>query len=105
MRRLAAGLVAMQMGCGLTMTTGPDPATPVGRRPECTESMSAPKRDAIGAVVGFVALIAGVAFLKTETANEDLGAVFVVGGVVTMAASYASGGIGYYRVKRCREAI
>ena len=31
--------------------------------------------------------------------------VLVVGGAVTMAASYASGGIGYYRVKRCRKAI
>jgi hypothetical protein len=104
-RPTLVALIVMQVGCGLTMTTGPDPARPREQRPACTESMSAPKRDGIGAVIGFVALIAGVAFLNTESANEDVATVLVVGGAVTMAASYASGGIGYYRVKRCRAAI
>lgn len=104
MRLCATALVALA-GCGLTMTTGPDPDRPREQRPVCTESMSAPKNDGIGAVIGFVALIAGVAFLQSDSANEDIATGLVVGGAVTMAASYVSGGIGYFRVKRCRKAI
>lgn len=102
-RAIAVVLVVTLTGCGLTMTTGPDPNRPPEQRPVCTETMDAPKKDGIGAVLGFVALIAGVAIMQGD--NDDLGAAFVVGGVVTMAASYASGGVGYYRVKKCQKAI
>ena len=32
--------------------------------PVCTESMVAPKRDGIGAVLGFVTILVGVLFIK-----------------------------------------
>lgn len=90
-------------GCGLTMTRGPDPRTPPDQRPVCTEAMTAPRRDAIGAVVGLVAIVFGAVALEAE--NETVGAPLLVGGLGAMVASYASGGIGYYRVKKCRAAI
>lgn len=66
--------------------------------------MDAPKRDALGAIAGFVTAVVGGVFWQAGD-NEEVGAPLVVGGLVIMAAAYASGGIGYYRVKRCRKAI
>lgn len=91
--------------CGLTMTRGPDPNRPPNQRPVCTESMSAPKRDAIPAILGFVTFLTGLLFYKVDEDKEDLGAGIMVGGAVVVVASYVSGGIGYFRVKRCRKAI
>ena len=91
-------------GCGLTQTRGPDPNQPAGQRPICTETFDAPKRDSIGAVLGFVSLLVGLLFLEADD-NADVGTPLVVGGAVVMAGSYASGGIGYFRVKRCRAKI
>lgn len=88
------------------MTRGPDASRRPDQRPDCTESMAAPKRDGIGAVLGLVSLFVGVALLKEgDDDDEALGSTFLLGGVVVMAASYASGGIGYFRVKKCRAAI
>ncbi len=98
----AVALVVL-CGCGLTMTRGPDPGAPPDQRPQCTESMTAPKRDAIGAVLGLVAVVFGGVALEAD--NETVGAPLLVGGLVTMVASYASGGIGYYRIKKCRKAV
>src|SRR5262249_34091612 len=85
-------------------TRGPDPRQPPDQRPVCTESMAAPTRDSIGAVTGFVSLLVGLLFLKADD-NETVGAPLIIGGVVVMAGSYASGGVGYVRVKRCQRAI
>ncbi len=85
------------------MTRGPGAPVP-GQRPVCTESMTAPKRDAIGAVLGFFTILTGVLFIKGGD-NETVGVPVIIGGGAVMIGSYASGGIGYYRVKRCREAI
>jgi hypothetical protein len=105
MIRLAASVLAVTLaGCGLTMTTGPDPRRPADQRPGCTETMDAPKRDAYGAIAGLLAMLVGGLLLEADE-NEDLGAGLVIGGAVVTAASYASGGIGYYRVKKCRRAI
>jgi hypothetical protein len=90
-------------GCGLTMTRGPGAPVP-GQRPSCTESMSAPARDAIPAILGFVTILTGVLFIKGGD-NETVGVPLALGGGAVMLGAYISGGIGYYRVKRCREAI
>jgi hypothetical protein len=66
--------------------------------------MDAPKRDAYGALAGLLETFIGVAFWK-EGDNTSVGQPMVIGGIVLLAGSYASGGIGYYRVKRCRRAI
>lgn len=86
------------------MTTGPDPNRPMDQRPVCTETMDAPKRDAFGAIGGFLTAVVGGVFWQAGD-NETVGAPLVVGGLVIMAAAYASGGVGYYRVKRCKKAI
>ncbi len=91
------------LGCGLTMTTGPGAVVP-GQRPVCTESMSAPMHDAIGAGIGFFSILTGLLFAKAGD-NETVGVPLIIGGAAVMIGSYASGGIGYYRVKRCRKAI
>ena len=103
-RAIAAVLMVSVAGCGLTMTTGPDPRRPLDQRPVCTETMDAPKRDAYGALSGLIAVLFGGLLLEADE-NEDLGAGLIVGGVVVAAASYASGGIGYYRVKKCQKAV
>jgi hypothetical protein len=51
-----------------------------------------------------VSLLIGPLFLEGGD-NEDVGVPLIVGGAVVAGASYASGGVGYYRVKRCRRAI
>lgn len=105
MRAVSVVMIAVLLGsCGLMMTTGPDPSRPPHERPQCTESMRAPKQDAFGAIAGFGALMVGLLFLKADD-NPDVGVPLMVGGGVIMAGSYASAGIGYFRVKRCREAI
>jgi hypothetical protein len=100
---LALVLAICVSGCGLTMTRGPG-TPPPGQRPVCTESMSAPARDAIPAVLGFVTILTGLLFVKAGD-NETVGVPLIVGGAAVMVGSYVSGGIGYFRVKRCREAI
>jgi hypothetical protein len=103
MRIVAALLVLTISACGLTMTTGPDPNRPPAERPRCTETYDASKRDGIGAVLGLVAVVFGGVALEAD--NETIGAPLLVGGLAVMLASYISGGIGYYRVKRCKKAI
>jgi hypothetical protein len=104
MHRICAAALAVSLcACGLTMTHGPDPRRPADQRPSCTESMDAPKHDAIGAVIGLFAILGGVVVLKYGDAK--VGAPLLVGGVVVTAASYASGGIGYARIKKCRRAV
>jgi hypothetical protein len=103
--RSAVAIVALcSSACGLTMTRGPDPHQPPTERPKCTESFKAPKQDALGAVVGLVAVLFGAIALDSG-GDENLGAGLLVGGLVVVAASYASGGVGYYRVKKCKKAI
>jgi hypothetical protein len=105
MTRLMAAVLAVTVaGCGLTQTRGPDPRHPPDQRPTCTETFDAPKRDAYGAIAGFGSILVGLLFLKAGD-NEQVGVPLIVGGAVLMAGSYASGGIGYFRVKRCRKAI
>jgi hypothetical protein len=58
------------------MTKGPDPKTPPDQRPQCTETMTAPKRDAIGAVLGLVAIVFGGVALEAD--NETVGAAIEV---------------------------
>jgi hypothetical protein len=103
-RVVAAILVLCVGGCGLTMTHGPDPRQPADQRPSCTETFDAPKRDAYGAVVGLVAILFGVVAIKAAD-NESVGVPLVVGGAVVTIGAYVSGGVGYYRVKRCKKAI
>jgi hypothetical protein len=106
--RLIAGLLALSLtGCGLTMTTGPDPRRPPDQRPVCTETMDAPKRDAYPAAVGFFAFLVGLLFYKVgdNDDEQDVGAALMLGGGVVTVASYVSGGIGYFRVKRCQKAV
>jgi hypothetical protein len=48
----------------------------------------------------------GAGFLEAGgESNDGVGAVLIGGGALVMVASYTSGGIGYFRIKRCREAI
>jgi hypothetical protein len=96
-------LVLGLAGCGLTMTRGPGP-TPPGQRPVCTESMDAPARDAIPAVLGFVTILVGALFLEADD-NTAVGVPLLAGGAGVMIGSYISGGVGYFRVKRCRRAV
>ena len=103
MRIAAAVALVLLCSCGLTMTTGPSANRPPDERPRCTETYAAPKKDAIGAVVGLVAVVFGGVALEAD--NDTVGAPLLVGGLAVMLASYVSGGIGYYRVKRCRRAI
>lgn len=37
--------------------------------------------------------------------NDTVGAPLIIGGSVLVVGSYVSGGIGYFRVKKCRAAI
>jgi hypothetical protein len=104
MRFAVAIIVLCTTACGLTMTTGPDPRQPPNERPRCTETFKAPKRDGIGAVIGFVAVIFGAVALDAG-GDQNLGAALLVGGLVVIAASYASGAVGYVRVKKCKKAI
>jgi hypothetical protein len=105
MRTLVAAIAALSLaGCGLLQTRGPDPDRPRDRRPDCTESMAAPTRDAIPAALGFASILVGLLFLEADD-NPDVGVPLIVGGAVVTAGAYASGGIGYFRVKRCRKAI
>lgn len=97
----AIALLLAISGCGLTMTRGPT-ATTAGR-PDCTTSMAAPKNDGIAAVVGLVAVVFGAVSISAD--NETVGAPLLIGGLGTMAVAYISGGVGYYRVKKCRKAI
>lgn len=55
-------------------------------------------------MLGLLTLFVGVAFAK-EADNETVGIPLIIGGAGVMVAAYASGGIGYFRVKRCRKAI
>ncbi len=104
MRRvIAIALAICVSGCGLTMTTGPGAYVP-GQRPVCTESMAAPSRDAYPAGIGFLTILTGLLFVKAGD-NETVGVPLIVGGGALMVASYISGGVGYFRVKRCREAV
>jgi hypothetical protein len=103
-RAIALTAAASLAGCGLTMTSGPAADRPPGQRPVCTETMDAPKRDAYGALAGLLAILVG-GLLHEADENEDLGTGLIVGGAVVAVASYASGGIGYYRVKRCQRAV
>lgn len=106
MRWGAVLVIVCVAGCGLTMTRGPDPRAPPDQRPVCTETMDAPKRDSIGAVAGAISMLVGALFLKVgDDDDEALGAGLLVGGGALFVGSYASGGVGYYRVKRCRRAI
>jgi hypothetical protein len=106
MRSLTAGMLALALtACGLTQTRGPDPRRPADQRPTCTDSFAAPKRDGIGAVVGLVAIVFGGIALESDSGDDTLGAGLVIGGAAVMVASYVSGGIGYFRVKKCRRAI
>jgi hypothetical protein len=103
-RTVAALLATTVAGCGLTMTRGADPHQPRDQRPTCTESMQAPMNDAYGAILGLGTMVVGALFVDAGD-NADVGVPLIVGGAVVTAASYASGGIGYFRVKRCRKAI
>jgi hypothetical protein len=103
MRGLVALLVLTLSACGLTMTTGPDPGRNSMERPRCTETYAAPMRDGVGAMVGLVAAVFGGVALEFD--NETVGAPLLIGGLGVMLASYVSGGIGYFRVKRCKKAI
>lgn len=104
MRAVACVLAICVAGCGLTMTKGPDPSRPPDQPPDCTTSMAAPTRDAAPAGIGFLAILTGLLFVKADD-NDTVGVPLMVGGGVLMVAAYASGGIGYFRVKRCREAM
>lgn len=55
-------------------------------------------------MVGLVSVAFSLVALEAAD-NETVGVPLLVGGLVTMAAAYASGGIGYFRVKRCRRAV
>ena len=102
-RVLAFATAVAVAGCGLTMTTGPGRGVP-GQRPVCTESMRAPTLDAAPAGIGLLTVLVGVLFLKADD-NDSVGAPLIIGGGALTVVSYISGGIGYYRVKHCREAI
>ena len=105
MRAVIAVVVAISLvGCGLTMTRGPSPNRPADQRPDCTETMDAPKKDAIPAALGFFTFLIGLLFYKVSD-HETVGAGLMVGGGVVTVGSYASGGVGYYRVKACQRAI
>ena len=96
--------ICLLAGCGLTMTRGPGP--PTNQRPACTETMAAPKRDGIGAVLGLLTVVVGGLLLESsDPDNETVGGAVLVGGLAVMLGSYVSGGVGYYRVKRCQKAI
>jgi hypothetical protein len=103
MRAPAPFALVLLCSCGLTMTTGPAADRPPNERPRCTETYDAPKKDGIGAIVGLLGAVTGGVFFETD--HDTAGATFLIGGLVVMAASYASGGIGYFRVKRCKKAI
>jgi hypothetical protein len=110
MRRAIAGMLAASLslaGCGLTMTTGPDPRRPPDQRPVCTETMDAPKRDGYPAAAGFFVFLVGLLFYKVgdDEREQDVGGALMLGGGVVTVASYISGGVGYFRVKRCQKAI
>ena len=66
--------------------------------------MEAPKRDAYGAGLGFLTLLVGILFYKADD-NNEAGVPLIIGGSVVTVASYVSGGVGYFRVKRCQKAI
>lgn len=102
-RVLALATAVAVAGCGLTMTTGPGRTAP-GQRPVCTESMRAPTLDAIPAGVGLFTVLIGLLFLKADD-DSSVGAPLMIGGGALTVGSYISGGIGYFRVKHCREAI
>jgi len=99
--RVIALVVALS-GCGLTRTRGPGQLTDANGRAVCTTSMDAPKQDGIVAVVGLVAVVFGAVSIGAD--NSDVGAPLLIGGIATMAVAYTSGGVGYYRVKKCRKA-
>ena len=61
-------------------------------------------RDGYGAVVGLVFVLFGVIALKAAD-NESVGVPLIVGGATVTVGAYVSGGVGYYRVKRCKKAI
>jgi hypothetical protein len=102
-RVLAFATAVAMAGCGLTMTTGPGRVVP-GQRPVCTESMRAPTLDAAPAGIGLLTVLVGALFLEADD-NDSVGAPLIIGGGALTVVSYISGGIGYYRVKHCREAI
>jgi hypothetical protein len=105
MRRLVAALLAICVaGCGLTMTSGPDPQRPADQRPVCTETFDASKRDGYGAVVGLALVLFGVIAVKAAD-NETVGVPLILGGATITVGAYISGGVGYFRVKRCKKAI
>jgi hypothetical protein len=58
----------------------------------------------MGAVTGFVTFLVGLLFYKVDD-DHGLGAPLMIGGGVLVVGSYVSGGVGYYRVKACRQAI
>jgi hypothetical protein len=101
---MALAFALLLGGCGLTQTRGPNSHRPPAQRPDCTESFDAPKRDAFGAVGGFLTIVVGLLFYDVGD-NEGVGVPLIIGGGVVMAGSYVSGGVGYYRVKSCRKAI
>ena len=104
MRVIAIVVAVCVAGCGLTMTKGPDPRRPADQRPVCTETFDAPKRDAIGAVLGLVAIVFGGVAVSVGD-NATVGAPLLIGGGALMLGSYISGYVGYTRVKNCQKAV
>lgn len=104
MRVIAFVVAVCVAGCGLTMTKGPDPRQPPDQRPVCTETYAAPKKDAIGAVLGLVAIVFGAVAISAGD-NATVGAPLIIGGGALMIGSYISGYVGYSRVKKCQHAI
>lgn len=85
------------------MTRGPDPDRPQNARPVCTESFDATIRDGVGAAVGLLSTVFGAVALEAD--NETFGVPLLVGGLAVMIGAYVSGGIGYFRIKKCRRAV
>lgn len=108
MRRAIAGVLAVSVvGCGLTMTTAPDPRRPPGQRPVCTETMDVPRRDAYPATLGILTFLGGLLVfgLARDDQDEGLGLGLAAGGVIVTTASLVSAAIGKRRVKRCQRAM
>ena len=100
----ATALVVIVMGCGLTRVKGPAANRPPDERPACTTSDAPLRTDATIGIVGVLSTLVGTLLYGIGAENREVPVVMIVGGIGVSVAMLASSGVGYYRVKACREA-
>ncbi len=108
MMRVVAFVCAVALsGCALTTIKGHDKRQPATERPTCTTSWRNAQLDiGIGGFGGGLLMVTGGLYRDDDVGNDDeTGNTLLLVGAAMFVAFYASGTIGYFRAKGCRDAV